>query len=311
MTNQEPATVIAVRSSFGKAQGMVPAGIDAKRLTQAFIAYIESDPKLLACSPASIRDSYFDCARLGLWPGPQGHMYVLPYGKKATPIPGYKGLLVLAKRGGTIHKIEARVVRENDEFAYKLGIAPDLQHVPKMSDRGDPTHAYAVAFFFKGEPQFIVMERDEIEQIRDGVTRWQDGPWNNNPGEMWKKTAIRRLCKVVGTDEVMAHAFSLEDTELGPQGSRPVPVIAQAPPSLMDRAIRYSDQTVVIHKASPVGPTEAWDGAPLDPGPPPAGVAFGGSDLDGRVDVHGDPPAISDDEQARIEQMEYEEAQQS
>lgn len=288
MNQQESPGTLAVRSSFGKAAKLVPSGVDPGRLTQSFLAHIYQSAALMECSPVSIVESYLDCARLGLWPGPRKHMAIVSYKRVAKAIPMYQGLIALAKRGGTIHKIESRIVRANDRFGLTLGLAPDLQHEPLLDgDRGNPIGAYAVAFFFRGAPQFVYMDRDEINAIRDGIKGgWQRGPWSTHPGEQWKKTTIRRLCKVIGTDETLAHAFSLEDTEFGPPPAQSAQTVVQAPSNLMDRAVRYGDPALV---ARPVTP----EIVPEPERPAPAAT-------------YSEPPPMSD---AEVERIAAEEAE--
>lgn len=272
MNDKAPAYAIAIKQNVKKASNLVPAGVEAKRLTQAFLAAVAADPRLIESTPESLVNAYLDCARLGLWPGPQKHVHIQAYKNKkrgvyeAKAIAGYQGLIVLMKRNADVLKAEARVRFSGDAFQMRYGSSPDLQHVPNIDgERGQPLGAYAVAFFRPGGVQFVYMGRAEIETIRDDTYKWQESPWKSHPLEMWKKTAIRRLAKVVGQDELLAHAFSLEDT-LGPAQPAPVqPIVAQAPVSIIDRAIRYSP-AIEAPRSEPKrvsGASEAASPAPM------------------------------------------------
>jgi recombination protein RecT len=130
--------------------------------------------------------------------GVLGHGYILPYKKTAVFIPGYKGLLDLARRSGEISWVQAHVVYENDEFHYTYGADPTITHVPariKGEEPGPMTAAYGIAKFKSGEVQFEVMHKDEIEAIRKRSRAANDGPWVTDYDEMARKTVIRRLCK--------------------------------------------------------------------------------------------------------------------
>jgi hypothetical protein len=77
-------------------------------------------------------------AALGLdCSGNLGSGYLVPFynnkirAMEATFIPGYRGLLDLARRSGEIEDIFAECVYESDEFDYELGATPRLRHVPK------------------------------------------------------------------------------------------------------------------------------------------------------------------------------------
>jgi recombination protein RecT len=144
---------------------------------------------------------------MGLEPdGRRAHLIPFENKKKnvteCTLIVDWKGLAELAMRGGTIAKLHADLICEHDEFSFDMGEI--LHHrIDFRKDRGAPYAAYAMATTKTGEKFVQVMTRSEIEAIRDNSQGWRafkakytySSPWQDAPGEMWKKTVFRRLSK--------------------------------------------------------------------------------------------------------------------
>ncbi len=177
----------------------LPGHLNAQKMARVVITAVTRTPKLLECTPETVMNAVLEASQLGLMPdGVLGHGYILPYGSTAVFIPGYKGLLDLARRSGEIAWIQARIVYANDDFHYQFGMDPKLDHIPARATGKDPGKriaAYGVAKFKSGEVHFEVMHEDEIETIRARSRAKDDGPWVTDRDEMSRKTVIRRLCK--------------------------------------------------------------------------------------------------------------------
>ena len=136
------ATVIdVVRSKKFQAQMALalPKSMTADRLTRIVMTECRKAPALLKCAPESFYGAVLQCAALGLEPGSAlGHCYLLPFGngkdKSGRPnaqlIIGYRGMIDLARRSGQIVSLSAYCVHEQDTFNYKLGLDPDIEHIP-------------------------------------------------------------------------------------------------------------------------------------------------------------------------------------
>lgn len=207
-------------------QRALPRHMDADRLARVALTTIRTTPKLLECNTASLMAAVMQAAQLGLEPGLVGHCYIVPYGREATFIIGYKGMLDLARRSGQIESIAAYVVYDKDEFEVEFGLNEKLRHVPKFEgERGQPRLVYAYAKLVGGGHQVIVMTRDEIEAVRKRSKAATNGPWVTDWEEMAKKTAIRRLFKylpisieiaraIEGADETIKHEIAEDMTEV-------------------------------------------------------------------------------------------------
>lgn len=167
-----------------------------------------SDSKLRQCEPVSIIGAVVECAQLGLEVGL--HAALVPYGKTCTLIIQYQGLMELARRSGDVARWYADVVREGDAFEYELGTKQFIRHKPKPNNAGKLLYAYAIAKMTNGEETFRVIDENEANKAKDVGGGEKSFGWRDWPEEMWKKTALRRLCKLLPQCVEMQHAERLE-----------------------------------------------------------------------------------------------------
>jgi len=211
----------SVRDMFETRKGelakLLPQHIPADRLVRCAIDAIITNPKLLDCTKISLYGALLECASLGLEPGVAGQCWIIPYGQKATFIPGYRGLAQLAYRSLKVQGIMARVVYAKDRFSYKM-FPPELEHeAERSSDRGERVAAYS-AVMMDGMWFWHVMEAHEIERIkrRSAAAQKKESPWNHpeDESEMWKKTVFKQHAKLLPMsveDRSLARAIQLAD----------------------------------------------------------------------------------------------------
>lgn len=223
------ATLVA--RSWPRMAAVLPAYTSPDRMMQLAISSINQMPELAECSAASVLSCLMRSSSLGLEPSAVnglGECYILPFfnkktrRKEATFIPGYKGLIKLARNTGEVKSISAHVVHEGDDFDYSLGLHEDLTHkVTKGSTKGaeNVTHAYCVCHFMNGGYHIEVMDRDELEAIRARSKAKDYGPWKTDTEEMYKKTVIRRASKMwpLSTDKAdkIREAAAADETDGG------------------------------------------------------------------------------------------------
>ncbi len=192
----------------------LPSHLKADRFARIALTVIRKNKDLQKCSTASIMSALIQSAQLGLEPGTAlQHAYLIPYGDECTFIPGWRGLVMLAKRSGEISDITADVVHQGDVFKVVKGLKRDLIHEPTWEgDKGDAAviAAYAVAHFKDGSTHFEVMSRAEIDRIKNRGRR--NPVWNSDYQEMCRKTAVRRLSKYMPlSSEDFAKAVQADD----------------------------------------------------------------------------------------------------
>lgn len=176
---------------------ILPRHMTPDRMLKLVLVAVNRTPKLLQCSQESVIESVMRSAELGLdCSGTLGEAYLVPYGKTCQFIPGYKGLVKLARQSGELSRIEAEVVHEHDDFDYQKGSDFKLTFRPNFrGDRGDPIGAYALIEFKDGGMQADFMTTSEIEAIRNNSPGKNSGPWKDHWDEMARKTVWRRLSK--------------------------------------------------------------------------------------------------------------------
>lgn len=178
---------------------VLPKYLTVDRMIGLAMLAVTQQPKLLECRPQSVLQAIMQAAQLGLEVnGPLGHAYLVPYANICQLIPGYRGLIYLAKRSGAIAAGEARLVYEGETFDVEYGTDPKIVHRPRWDiERIDDAivAAYFVARLPDGTRQFEVMSRAEIERIRQRSRAKDEGPWKTDFGEMARKTPTRRGLK--------------------------------------------------------------------------------------------------------------------
>lgn len=194
--------------------------LSADKIVKLFALAASRTPKLMQCTPISVANAMMQCAELGIAPGTLGTAYLIPYENRRVGtvecqlIVGYRGLVELARRSGQVATITADVVREGDVFVYENGVEPMLRHQAKAPLSAKRTHAWAAVKFKDGSYQFTVLRWEEVEGIRARSRAGNSGPWVTDTDEMAKKTALRRLCKLLPlTLEVAAAMEKADKTE--------------------------------------------------------------------------------------------------
>jgi recombination protein RecT len=198
----EPGTVSPIESvrhalELMKPQlaAILPAHLPADRLLRVVMTALESTPALLDCDRASLYRAVMTCAQLGLEPdGVLGQAWLVPSKGRAQLVPGYRGLLTLARDSGQILSINAQAVHRNDHFDYAYGLNERLEHVPGSGDRGEITHFYAYAKLKDGGHCFEVMSRAEVDAVRRSG-RTEGSAWGNGYAEIGLKTVLKRIAR--------------------------------------------------------------------------------------------------------------------
>jgi recombination protein RecT len=244
-------------------QMALPKHLTVDRLMRVAITSIQRTPKLLECDQISLLGAVMQAAQLGLEPdGVLGHAYLIPFwnGRRGVFevqfLPGYKGLIDLARRSGQVDTVEARVVRSGDIFQYEFGLIPKLVHKPKFgSSAGEAIAVYAVAGLKSGARQFDVMSIEEVNAIRERSRAKDNGPWVTDYEEMAKKTVLRRLCKLLPASVELQRAVALDElAERGVPQELDVLALPQAETTVQEQASQL-DQLADRIKAEDAKPS--------------------------------------------------------
>lgn len=192
-----------LEKSRGRIAAIIPlsASITPARVINVTLDALAREPRLLECEPRTIVRSVLHAAEVGLELGsPLGEAYIVPFGNKATMMPGYRGFVKLIRATPAVTTVKSIIVREGDEFDVDEG-ANKIHHVlgkGTIKNRGAVTHCYSRVEYQGGASQFEVMDRVELDAIKTESLRRAKGrptPWRTHEDEMFKKCPLRRQAK--------------------------------------------------------------------------------------------------------------------
>lgn len=141
-------TMEVLRQRDQRLEKLLPEGVDRSRFNEEIRFALAQSPALLKCSRSSLVLAVMRAARTGLPPdGAGGMAYLIPYAGEATFVPGYKGLIFLAKMTQLVLDMQPVLVRERDVFEVEEGDSPKVTHRPfiprkKEDAAGDVLAAY-------------------------------------------------------------------------------------------------------------------------------------------------------------------------
>lgn len=192
----------------------LPKIINSERFIRVALTEIRKSRQLQQCDPVSVCSAVMQAAQLGLEFGSSlGQIYLIPYGQECTLMVGYRGYIALLQRSGAIKSMSATAVYEGDFFEYEFGLEPKLVHRP-CGKQTNLVFVYAIATLQDGTKQFEVMSREAVEYNRDTFSRGKNSDaWKKSFDEMAKKTAIRRLIKMLPITPEVADALSADEPE--------------------------------------------------------------------------------------------------
>lgn len=227
-----PATLVrqAIEAQSSAFRTVLPRHVDPDRFSRLTLAAVKSTPELMQCfrtdqGQTSVLLAAMQAAAVGLEPNtPTQDAWILPRKNKGTweaqLMIGYRGLLKLARRSGTIETIYAEVVREGEHFEWARGLDRDvLDHKPG-DGTGELSHAYAVARYKGGGYSFMVLNRSQVEARRNLSDSWKNqnarpySPWTKWPEAMWRKSAIRALIPFLDLSPDVEHVVHADEKPL-------------------------------------------------------------------------------------------------
>jgi len=255
---------------------VLPRHITPERVLKMALVAASRQPKLYECTRESIAKGVMDSASLGLdCSGLLGSGYLVPYwnGKirmlEAQFIPGYRGLIDLARRSGQVSRIEAHLVHENDDCEIEFGTDPKLIHKPSFkADRGGVLGAYMVAEIVGGGKQVEFMPIADLLKIKER-SKSRDkagnliGPWVTDEGEMMRKTVVRRGVKYLPLSPERANDLA-RAIELDNASYVDIEDIATGEPKTPE------DRAAELREKKKTRPTAGGDDPGEDSGEPPA-----------------------------------------
>lgn len=209
----EPKTKLGV--FYGEMQrqkdelgGILPKHLDVDLFLRILYTAVQLNPKLLEAPRRQLWLAAMMAAQDGLLPDGKEGAIVPRYGKDGISLvwqPMIAGIRKRARQSGEIEDWRVEAVFENDEFHRELGDNPRITHVPPRlgTDRGEMIGCYSICTLKGGFLNREVMDREEIERLRDRSDAYKafkadkikSTPWATDFIEMGKKTVARRHSK--------------------------------------------------------------------------------------------------------------------
>jgi recombination protein RecT len=226
------AATLGNPAALARITPFLPEGVNVERVIAAAQLAVMKLPAIGECEPKSIVLAVAKIAQWGLEIGDTAHL--VPFGKECTPVPDYRGLVEMIVRSGAARGVEARVVRQGDEFAYAYGTEKYIRHTPLAKSTAPITHAYAIANLRFQSFDFVVLDVEEIEAVRAKSKQWSKGAL---PAWYAKKTAVRRVVNLIPknaklasvlrtVEEVEAGEFTVLPPDRDPDGPTPAQIAA-------------------------------------------------------------------------------------
>lgn len=213
---------------------------DVIRIFEGFREQCNLNPKLMTCSPQSLRTCFVKSAETTLIPGAMQECVYLPFWNKdinrheAVWVPMYYGLIRLMYESGYIDTLNSAVVYEKDEFSFELGTNQHLKHIPSFdNDRGKRVCVWIVVKLSNGSTVIRVFGMKFINQIRAKAAGGKSfsSPWSDDSevgfDAMAIKTAIKQAKKFVPANIKLVKAVDYDDQT---ENLKPKPIAAITKP---------------------------------------------------------------------------------
>jgi recombination protein RecT len=277
---QPPIVVFRQRleERMGEIKSALPSDITPAQFVRAALTSVSINPEILGCSWQSTWLALLRACRDGLLPdGIEGAL--VPYKSTANWVPMYQGLLRRFRRSGQLRWVTAGVARQGEKFSHYIDEAGEhFHHTPGDDFTAPITKVYAIATTKDGAVFVTTMPLAEVNKIRSmsKATR-DDSPWRQWPEEMMKKSALRRLLKLLPTArDLIPPSEEIEPGQHDDQSLAPAPDIidsSPAPSRAAGPAAALDEFAESKEKPAAAGPPQAGNGGPADRAIPGASVS--------------------------------------
>lgn len=207
--------------------------LTGQRVVGLLVNLFMTNDDIRECKPSSILNAAGLACTVGLeFNNSLGQSAIIPYNnsknvngqwiktKEAQWQMMYRGGITLAMRSGVVASITSEVVVRQDDFEYEYGTKAFLRHKPAERYEGgvefhrDWKSAYCLIAFKDGHQAFRVMDRQQIEDVRDKASKGFDkdsSPWVKYEEEMVRKTVTKSELKYLDLTGQASMAAGLDD----------------------------------------------------------------------------------------------------
>lgn len=176
----------------------LPKDFNQTRFLQNCFTVLAEIKDLSKIAPVSIVKTLMKGAFLGL-DFFDRECYAIPYGTELNFQTDYNGEIKLAKMYSVqpISDIYAMLVKEGDFYEVKVVDGKKIvKFEPKIFNDGKIIGAFAIVNYTDGTMGHEDMSLKDMDTVKTNYCKAANSPaWKNSPGEMYKKTVLRRLLK--------------------------------------------------------------------------------------------------------------------
>lgn len=183
-----------------KVEDALPNGFNKARFVQNSIALLNDNPQIAKYPKPQIVANLLKASYLGL-DALSKECYLVPYGNSLQFQIDYRGNVKLAKKYSIrpIKDIYAKLVRQGDEF--DMWVDDDgtqkISFKPVPFNDGKIVGAFACCVYVDGGIICDTMSLADLENTRKASKASNSPAWQKFTGEMYKKTVLHRLCKMI------------------------------------------------------------------------------------------------------------------
>jgi len=200
LTPMENQFAVQLNEKAKSIESVLPDHVTPRKFMRICVTAVQKNKNLLALDRESLIESCIFCAQDGLLPDGR-EAALVPFKNKVTYMPMVTGILKKIRNSGELKSILAECVYSNEMFDYFVDMdGPHLKHMPMITgERGSFVAVYAVAKTKDDGIYHVVMRKEDVEKVRSisKTGSSSSSPWSNWFEEMAKKTAIRRLSKIM------------------------------------------------------------------------------------------------------------------
>lgn len=199
--------------------------INFKREAEFAIQILQANDyalKIATNNRQSVVNAVTNLAAIGISLNPaKKQAYLVPRKNAICVDISYMGMVELAVASGSVMWVKAELVRASDDFVLNGFDRPpthNFKPFDSLDKRGEIVGVYCVVKTATGDYLTDTMPIEEVYAIRDRSESWkngQKGPWKTDPGEMIKKTMVKRASKMWPKTERLLEAIHHLNTEGG------------------------------------------------------------------------------------------------
>jgi len=187
------------------------------RIKMSITNAIKSEDKFNYCGEGSIFNAavlaFRHCVEVNTGSG-YAYLTANTRSQKAKFELSYKGHILLAKRSSTVTSIYADYICAHDKYHIERGINQDFKHSFEIVNRGEIIAHYACIKFSNGEFDFEIMNKEEIDKVKNCSKAQNAAPWTVWRGQMGKKAVLKRLLIRIVIDDATVNLAIEHDTAL-------------------------------------------------------------------------------------------------